>query len=153
MKNNIKAINGNEIIDFLNKNSMEGDDLGDTNICANSFVFESQKVASGKYTLYFTVGFNNWGTDQDIRGNELHITKEELWLGMDEPFDGDGTEDTLKDILTPFLETHVFSTNQEEKFYSLLEYSYGRLAEIGFTSKEELQSVIDKLIEAKTYMK
>jgi hypothetical protein len=74
----LKLINGNEIIKFLNKQSIDNEDLCDISISPGSFVFESQKIEKDEYLaegfthsyiLNFTGSYNNWGTEQEISGN------------------------------------------------------------------------------------
>lgn len=149
----IKEINGNEIIDFLNTQSRDNDDLCDISISSNSFVFQSQEVGTN-YELTFKASYNNWGTDQEIPDNIIRINKNgKVIVAVCEPFEGDGTDDALEKVLTEWLKTHVFNTDYEEKFNTLIKQSYEQLRYIKFDSKEDLQEVIDKLIEAKTYMK
>ena len=150
---NPKEINGNEIIDFLNKETRDNDDLCDISPSPDSFIFESQELKGNKYTLRFTASFNNWGTDQDIPGNAVHITKDKVWLSLEEPFEGDGTDRKLSEVLTKWLKTHEFDSFSEEKFYSILSDAYEQLPGISFESKKELQKIIDTLVKAQTYMK
>jgi hypothetical protein len=153
MEINLKEINGNEIIDFLNKESKDNDDLCDISPSPGSFVFESQEFKGSRYTLRFTASFNNWGTDQDIPGNAVHITKDKVWFSLGEPFEGDGSDDALEEVLSKWLKTHKFDSNSEEKFDSILRDVYEQLPGISFESKKELQKIIDTLVKAQTYMK
>lgn len=150
---NLKEINGSEIIDFLNKETRDNDDLCDISISSGSFVFEEQKVKEGKYTLYFTASYNNWGTEQDITRNALYITKDRVWFSLGEPFEGDGTDDALEEVLSKWLKTHKFDIFLEEKFYALLSDAHEQLPCISIESKKELQKIIDTLVKAQTYMK
>ena len=150
---NLKEINGNEIIDFLNKQSENNEDLCDISPSPGSFVFESQNIKGGKYTLRFTASYNNWGTEQDIPENAVHITKDKAWFSLGEPFEGDGSADALEEVLSKWLKTHKFKQDTEEEFFSLLSYAYEQLPTISPKCKKELQQIIDKLIKAKTYMK
>lgn len=152
-KFNPKEINGNEIIDFLNKETENNDDLCDISIVPGSFVFEEQEVEGNKYKLYFTGSYNNWGTHQDIEGNILTIDKDGVRFSLDEPFEGDGTDEALEEVLEKWLKNHKFSNNSEEEFMSLMREVYEKLPEISFTCKKDMQKVIDKLVKAKTYMK
>ena len=150
---NPKEINGNEIIDFLNKETRDNDDLCDISISSGSFVFESQEVKGNTYKLYFTASYNNWGTDQDIPGNSINIDKKGVRVWVGEPFEGDGTDETLEEVLEKWLKNHTFDSNSEEKFISLLRDAYETLPEISFTCKKRLQDVINILVKAQTYMK
>ncbi len=150
---NLREINGYEIIDFLNKESKDNDDLCDISIVKTSFVFEKQKIEEGKYTLYFTASYNNWGTEQDIPENAIYITKDKVWLSLGEPFEGDSTDDALEEVLSKWFKTHKFDSNSEEKFYAMLSTVHEQLPGISFESHKELQKVIDTLVKAQTYMK
>jgi len=150
---NPAEINGNEIIDFLNKESRDNDDLCDISISSGSFVFESQEVKGNTYKLRFTACYNNWGTDQDISGNYITIDKKGVKFFVGEPFEGDGTDSALEEVLEKWLENHTFNPNPEEEFESILREVYEKLPEISFTCKKEMQKVIDKLVKAQTYMK
>ena len=150
---NLEAINGNEIIDFLNKETQENDDLCDISISSGSFVFESQEVKGSTYKLYFTACYNNWGTDQDIDRNQIIIDKKGVTVYVGEPFEGDGTDSALEEVLEKWLENHTFNPNPEEEFESILREVYEKLPEISFTCKKEIQKVINKLVKAQTYMK
>lgn len=150
---NLEEINGNEIIDFLNKETRDNDELCDISISSGSFVFEEQKIKDGTYTLYFTASFNNWGTEQDIPENAIYITKDKVWLSLGEPFEGDGSDDALEEVLSKWLETHKFDNVYEEKFYALIKDAYEQLPNISVGSNKEMQKVIDTLVKAQTYIK
>ena len=150
---NPKEINGNEIIDFLNKASMNDKKMTHISMSSNSFVFEDQEVDGDTYKLYFTASFNNWGTDQEIVSNEIKINKKGVNVYLGEPFEGDGTDETLEEVLEKWLETHTFDIFSEEKFYALLSHAHEQLPCISIENKKELQDIIDTLVKAKTYMK
>lgn len=150
----IKLINGNEIIDFLNKQSAaDNEDLCDISISSNSFVFEKQEVKKNTYTLHFTASYNNWGTDQEIPDNSIQITKRGVTFFLQEPFEGDGSEEALEKVLTEWLKTHKFDMYSNERFFALLSDVYEQLPCISFDNKNELQQIINKLTKAHTYMK
>lgn len=157
MKNNINEINGQEIIDFLNTISDDNDDFSQYNLCdisivLKSFKFESQQIQNDKYSLSFTADFNNWGTNQEIHGNTLYITKNELWLSLEEPFEGTGTDETLEYILKEWIPNHSF-TDQTELFYSKVRNVYEKLPDISFSDIKKMSNIITELIEAKSLMK
>lgn len=149
----LEEINGNEIISFLNEQSKNNDDLCDIGISSGSFVFVSQKIESGKYTLEFIGDYNNWGTEQKIYGNALYIIKDKVWFSLNEPFDGDVTAEELEAILVPWLKIHKFDSNPEVKFKGMIQFAREELCEVTFKDKKLLQKIIDELIEAKSYMK
>lgn len=155
MNIDINLINGNEIIDYLNKISMDDElaEFDNISIVRNSFIFDSQTIKDNKYNLNFIASYNNWGTDQEIYDNTLHITSDSLWFSLNEPFDGDGTERILSKALKSWIENHTFDTNLEEKFNNILEEVYQILPEISIECSERLEEVIDMLTKAKTYMK
>lgn len=104
----LEYINGYEILEFLNKEIMENDDLCDISPCG-PFIFEGQVLENDIYNLSFTAFFNNWGEHQPINGNEIVIYKNGLVkVLLDEPFEGDGSDDELENILLPWLANHTF---------------------------------------------
>ena len=156
----LQDINGNEIIDYLNLQSTE-DDFCDTNICSTSFEFGTQSIKKGKelnisappeesiYVLHFSVDFNNWGTDQTISDNRIYITKNDVWISMDEPFDGDGTEDVVRDVLIQWLSEHKFETNNQEVYNNIMSEISIKIGDLhDFSGKSsETSKGIDDLIE------
>lgn len=150
---NLQEINGNEIIDFLNSLSDdEHEELFDVS-CSPPYTFEKQKIDNDKYTLKFSAIYNNWGTDQEIDGNCVYITKDNLWLGLSEPFDGDSSSDVLKKILTTWISKHKFSTDNKEKYESKIEDSRELLTKVSYGDIDILDEVIKNLTEAKTLIK
>jgi len=150
---NLEEINGNEIIDFLNKASMNNKSLTHISMSSNSFVFENQEIEDDSYKLYFTASYNNWGTDQEIKENQIIINKKGIAVYVGEPFEGDGTDEKIENVLNEWLETHKFDTMIEERFYALLHDAYEQLPNISFESKKELQKIIDTLVKAQTFIK
>ena len=155
MKYNIKTINGNEIIDFLNSLNTDNYAVDDISIELKSFVFECQEIKDNTYILSFTASYNNWGTSQDIPDNQLIIIENNLWFSLSEPFEGDGTDTTLETILTKWLETHEFAAQhtQIDQFNTRLEMAYELLPQIGITNIETMDKIINILTEARSYMK
>ena len=150
---NLKEINGNEIIDYLN--SLSDDDheeLFDIS-CRGPYTFEKQNFTKDKYTLTFSAYYNNWGTDQEISDNNIYITKDKIWLGLEEPFDSDESSDVLGDILTKWLKVHKFGTDNREKYDVLIEESRDKLSSIGYGDAYIIDDVIKKLTKAKTLIK
>ena len=152
MKNNLKEINGNEIIDFLNTLNTDEYPVDDISIELKSFVFEGQRVEKDRYILDFTASYNNWGTSQDIHDNQLIIKEDNLWFSLEEPFDGDGTSDTLEIILEKWIQSHLFS-GQDELFNSKMEEVYELLPQIALTDVKGMDNIINILTEAKSLMK
>jgi len=158
MNKKLEDINGYEIIDFLNKITSEDNDyLEDISIVGESFVFHSQEIdkKTEEYRLNFSADFNNWGHHQKIEGNYIKISKNKIRFYLEEPFDGDGTDDILEDAVSNWIENHEFESvlHTEEKFNKILENIYRDVSELSITDKNKIQSIIDNLIKAKTYMK
>lgn len=150
---NLEEINGNEIIDFLNKASMNNKSLTHISMSSNSFVFENQEIEDDSYKLYFTASYNNWGTDQEIKENQIIINKKGIAVYVGEPFEGDGTDEKIENVLNEWLKKHKFDNAYEEKFYALIKDAYEQLPNISVGSNKEIQQVIDTLIKAQTYIK
>lgn len=148
---NIKEINGSEIIDYLN--SLSYDDLDDIS-CGQPYVFEYQEIKNGNYRLGFSAYFNNWGTDQLIEDNVLEITEDNIIIfSLNEPFDGDGSDDILQEVLSEWLKTHKFSTTYTDEFNCLVKESNELLNKCQYGEKDILESVIEKLTKAKSLIK
>jgi hypothetical protein len=116
-------------------------------------VFESQKIEDDIYKLSFTATYNNWGTYQKIPNNRFVMDKKGIAFWLEEPFDGDGTDDILVEILEPWLETHNFETNLDGQFEGVIREAYGQLAEVTYDDEKSLDEVIKMLVKAKTYIK
>lgn len=152
MKNkyDINAINGNEVIDFLNA---DPDGKLKHYVCNNTFTFESQGIVGDEYTLKFSVGYNNWGTTQIVPKNSIDVTASNLTVYLREPFDGDGADEAIEKVLTEWFKYHTFNGTPAHKFYELKESAFQELGYVKFTDKEELDKVIAKLVKAKSLMK
>ena len=166
----LQDVNGNEIIDYLNLQSTE-EEFEDTNVCSRSFEFETQSIKKGKelnisapaeesiYVLHFSVDFNNWGTDQKISDNRIYITKNDVWISMDEPFDGDGTEDVIRDVLIQWLSKHQFASNNQEIYGNIISDISTKMGNLhDFTGKSEetckdIDDIIENLKKAKSLIK
>jgi len=148
MKIEIEKINGNEIIKFLNQQTE------DANICFDSFVFIEQKASKKTYKLYFDLDYNNWGTNQTIEDNSITISaKGQITCLLQEPFEGDGTDSVIEDVLANWLSVHKFNADPEHEWTEIMRDVYQTLPEIAFNDKKRMQEQIDALIKAKTYMK
>ena len=153
MKLDINRINGNEIIDHLNHLTKNEEVFEDTNICSNSFTFESQKIDKDTYKLYFLLDYNNWGTDQEIDGNEIHISQTGVSCRVGEPFEGDGTAETIEVAVVDWLKDHAFRDSPEEDFQEIMREVYQTLPEIAFNDPRGMEEQINKLTRAKSFMK
>jgi hypothetical protein len=151
MEINIKNINGNEILDYLN--DLDFDDLDNEIYCQKPFIFETQKINGEQYKLTFSTYFNNWGTDQLIEDNRINITKDSIQVSLNEPFDGDGSSEALEEALTKWLSTHEFSTDYKEEFKFLIEESSDLLIKCQYGDLDILEDVIKKITKAKTLIK
>jgi len=150
----IKEINGHEILDFLNHKLKEQDDkLVDVSICETLELTE-QEFSEEKYILTFSGYFNNWGTYQLIEDNYLIIDKDcSVSFELNEPFDGDGSNESLAEIVSEWIKDFEFDVFTEEKFYLEMENVYEQLPQISFESKNEMDKIITDLERIKTYMK
>jgi len=149
---NLEIINGNEIIDFINKSYEDNDDLDD---CSLGFplTFESQRIFNGRYELRFMSHYNNWGTLQPISDNVISIDEEgNIIAGLEEAFESDESAEVLEDIIKKWLPTHVFS-DQSEKYYKLIDEVYKEIPDLLINNINLMDIVIQKLVEAKSLMK
>jgi hypothetical protein len=147
----IKKINGNEIIDYLN--SLTDDELTCDISCEQPYIFESQETHDGKYSLTFSTYFNNWGTDQLIEDNTITITNDGIMVMLGEPFDGDGSDEILEELLTKWLKTHEFSTEYKDDFNCFIMLAKELLSKCEYGDSKLLEQVIEKLTKAKTFIK
>lgn len=152
----LNAINGSEILEFLSEQLRNNDDLCDVSL-NGPFEFEGQFYDDDKgiYTLYFTAYFNNWGEDQAEGGNSIRITNDSVRVLVGEPFEGDGSDEELENVLREWLKTHEFTS--EESIKEIFEYKVNmckeKLGEVTFKSKGLLDVIINELQEAKKLMK
>jgi len=156
----LSDINGSEIIDFLNAQFDNGlDPFEDTNLCYKSFVFESQLIENNKYKLRFSVGYNNWGNKQIISGHSIIITQNDTWVSMDEPFDGDGSDDAIEKLLRSWLKEHTFTTNMGTLFNDCLAKTSNVLDDLKLNGGHrddviaKLVFCMEQLTKASTYVK
>jgi len=154
MEIDIKKINGNEIIDYLNSLDFnEIDELSDIS-CQQPFIFESQSIDNGKYQVSFSAYFNNWGTDQLIEDNTIQITANKLIrASLEEPFEGDDSAEVLENLIFKWLETHEFSTTYKDDFNTLIDESIKLLSDCQYGNLSTLEEVTKKITKAKTLIK
>lgn len=149
----INKINGNEIIDFLNSLDMDSDELSDVST-SKPFVFESQKINGDTYELNFAAHFNNWGTFQEISDNTLIITSDgKLTLHLEEPFDGDGSDDILEEQLNEWIKIHTFDINHVNHFNALVLLTNQILSNCEYGDFKAIDAAIKNLTKAKTLIK
>jgi len=156
---NLETINGIEILNFLEEQIDDNEDMCDVSV-DTPLEFEEQSVGESEdgeliYSLSFTSYYNNWGESQPISGNEIQITKDEIIVMLGEPFEGDGSEEEMEKALKSWLPTHKFKSNQDVKdeFFRLTNYVSNDLYHAEFDDKERIQSLINKLVDAKNLMK
>jgi hypothetical protein len=149
----VHAINGNEIIDFLNNESLNNDELEDITIEPGSYKFYDQAVSKGTYYLSFSADYNNWGESQPQNGNEIHISKDGVVALLCEAFESDGCYKVLEKYLTEWIKTHEFNKIPDRDFHNLLTEASNRLSGVTFEDKKELELVIELLTKARTYIK
>ncbi len=150
----IKKINGYEIIDFFNNLPEEPTNTlnHDYNMC-RPFIFETQMTTDEEYNLMFSVFYDNWGEHQIIKNNLLTIKASSVSFELDEVFEGNGSDDTLTELLTEFLKNHTFNQNTEEDFYTLIKECDEGFKSITYSDKKALLDLIKKLKKAYTLMK
>ena len=150
----VNVINGYEILDFLSKelSNQDNDILCGVSI-GGPLIFKSHKVSGDKYVLIFSGFFNNWGTDQEIEDNYITITKTMVRVELSEPFDGDGSDEAIEEILIKWLPTHKFDDSVVEKFYYGLADVIEKLDDIKFEDVNKLDEIISNLVKLKSTMK
>jgi hypothetical protein len=152
---NLDKINGNEIIDFINKSYEDNDDLDD---CSLGFplTFESQRIFNDRYELRFMSRYNNWGSNgtlQPISDNIIAIDEEgNIIIELEEPFEDDESSDILEDILSKWLPTHVFS-DQSENFNNIMIDAREKINKISINDINLMNNIIKQLTNARTMMK
>ena len=157
MKNNydLKLINGHEILEFLNDQLQNNEELCDVSLNA-PLEFEIQVIENGKYKLYFTAYFNNWGEYQPIDNNHINIHENgKISFCLGEPFEGDGSDEVLEKLLGNWLQKHTFISNEVlvDEFYKIVWGVSNILCDVKYGEKIKLQEAIDQLIIAKSYGK
>jgi hypothetical protein len=156
----LKSINGHEILKFLEEQLKDNDDLCDVSV-EGPLEFEGQsfgkcaKTKEPMYTLSFTANYDNWGHDQDIEGNELQITKEGVIFLLQEPFEGDGSDSALEEVLEPWLKTHKFASSEEVfvKWQGMVQFCCEVLEQMSFDDTKRFEHVMEELKEARALMK
>ena len=155
MKYDLEVINGVEIIDFLNKVDVKNEDeFGDTNL-SRPLTFTKQEIVEGKLKIYFDCYYNNWGTDQLLYDNCIYINKNEVWVGLVEPLEGDGTDDIIKDLVVDFIANHKFKNQEELKseFYDLMSDILTYTCDIQYYEIKRMDTLLEMVTKAKSLMK
>jgi len=156
---NLEDINGMEILNFLNEQIDRGDELCDVSL-ETPLEFESQdlaEISDGEqmYELRFTSYFNNWGEYQPIPGNLIQITNDSVKAVVGEPFEGDGSEDDIEEVLREWLKTHKFQPKEilSGEFNGIVTMARNFLEDIDLSDTEAMDRVIEDLQKARTLMK
>lgn len=152
MNVNIKSINGKEILDFLNNLDFNTEELDDVS-CKKPFIFENQKLGNERYRLTFSAHYNNWGTYQLIEDNFIEILEDRVIVVLEEPFEGDGSDEVLENLLTKWLETHKFNTNYVNHFDALVLLTTQILSNCKYGDIKAIDTAINTLTNAKTLIK
>lgn len=157
MKYNLKEINGFEIIDFLNQVDInKEEEFGDTNL-SRPLIYKHQVIVDNKLNIYFDCYFNNWGTDQLVEDNYISIsnTRNKVTVSLDEPLEGDGTDDMLSELVEKFITSYKFKTKDELKleFNALVEDIKILANSIQYGKPESLDKLSDLVTKAKTLSK
>ena len=151
---NLEEINGNEILEFLNNHLSDNEDLYDISL-NGPLEFENQEITNRCYILEFSAYYNNWGTYQLIPGMEILITDDKVELLLDEPFEGDGSDEALEEVLVEWLATHKFllKNANDLKFEGMIAFCREQLSQISIVDTEKMEKIIDELKEARSLMK
>ena len=155
MKHDLEEINGVEIIDFLNKVDVKNEnEFGDTNL-SRPLTFTKQEIVEGKLKIYFDCYYNNWGTDQLIEDNCIYINKNEVWVGLVEPLEGDGTDDIIKDLVVDFIANHNFKKREVlvSEFNDLMSDIITHSSDIQYGEFNRMDVLLEMVIKAKYLMK
>lgn len=144
----IKKINGNEIIDFIN--SIIKEVLWDYSI--QSVEFDSQSVNENRYKLDFMYTCSGWGSHK-FSDNYLTITKDcEIRVGIGGNLEGNGCDNQIKNELSKWILTHEFDDNSEY-FYILTQELSEDLQELADNETNKIDGLIEKLKTIKSLMK
>lgn len=153
MKNNIidiTKINPVEVIDYLN--TLDKDDAGlyDSNI-QGPYIYEKFKLGKNKLSIYFSCYYNNWGTDQLITENRIDIYENKILVVLEEPLEGDGTDDILEELISNWIQTHTFKTADEKiiEYRSLMD-SIQSLSSDSTPNLDNVKIIIEKAERART---
>lgn len=146
---NLENINGREILEFLTDAVRNDDDLCDISP-EGPFDFENQEIEEGEYKLYFTAYYRT-GQAQESQVIKIGPKGVAVWLG--EVFDGDGSDEAIEEAITNWLITHTFRTDSKEQFGYLIESARERLGKVQLNEPDDMNTVMDIITEAKSYMK
>jgi hypothetical protein len=141
LKLNLNELDGNQIIDFLKKKGY-------------SVEFVDQVNDKENYQLKFTMSWNNWGHESDYT-NYIYIREGYIEVCLDEPWEGNGEDDEMEELLEGWLKTYTFEKiNYKEKFDKLMFEIYDDVMERidRVSTREQIDSIIEKLKIAKTYL-
>lgn len=154
MRIDVESINGSEILKFLEEQIDDNEDLCDVSV-DTPLEFVSQEVKNGKYTLKFNAYYNNWGTDQLIEDNKLYIENGKVDFRLQEPFESDGSESALEEVLEHWLKTHKFQSKDElsVKWHGMVHFCCESLEQLTFDDTKRMEHIIEELTEARSLMK
>jgi glutathione peroxidase-family protein len=140
----LSDIDGNQIIDYLNKN-YDG-----------SIEFVRQEIATGHQdTPFYRLLFSReWYRGDIYYNNYLAIDHEGIYVYSDEPWEGNDDDD-MENLLSEWLKTYTFEKiNYKEKFDKLMLEVYEDIMDRidKKTSPEQIDAIIEKLKISKTYL-
>jgi hypothetical protein len=136
----LSDIDGNQIIKFLQE---KFDD---------SIEFVSQKIELDSknnpyYKLIFSRSLDNW----DLYNNYIAIDNDEIYVSLDEPWEGNDDDQAIEELLSKWLKTYTFEKiNYELKFLHLMHDISHEV--IDAKTAEDIDAIIEKLKLAKTYL-
>jgi hypothetical protein len=151
MEYNLNEINGVEIIDFLNKVDVENEnEFGDTNL-SRPLIFTKQEISDGRLKIYFDCYYNNWGTDQLIEDNHIVIYKDKIRVALEEPLEGDGTDEILEELISDWIVNHTFKSKIEKdnEFHTLINEIHNLTGGFEHTL-DDVKKIIEKAEKART---
>lgn len=141
----LSDIDGNQIIDYLNKN-YDG-----------SIEFVRQEIVDeyGNGVFYRLFFSREWYRGDIYYDNYLAIDDEGIYVYSDEPWEGNDDDDDMENLLSEWLKTYTFEKiNYKEKFDRLMLEVYEDIMDRidKKTSPEQIDAIIEKLKISKTYL-
>ena len=139
----LSVIDGNQIIEYLNKN-YDG-----------SIEFVRQEIIKKPNGTFYRLFFSReWYRDDIYYANYLAIDKDGINVCSYEPWEGNGDDDDMENLLSEWLKTYTFKKiDYKSKFYLLmLDVEADISGVINDPKQETIDAMIEKLKLAKTYL-
>jgi len=140
---NLSDIDGNQIIDYLNKNYD-----GSIELVRQEII---KKPNGTFYRLFFS---REWYRGDIYYENYLAIDKDGINVYSDEPWEGNEDDEEMETLLSEWLKTYTFEKiDYKSKFYLLmLDVEADISGIINEPKQETIDAMIEKLKLAKTYL-